>query len=211
MADFNDFSAAFSPLIEIKENNMNGQQPLQYKNETIESIQPVPTKQPGLFSWRVFCVSKNMYSKCFETFDVALTPLKDIAAGHAVKIGYTTRTWQNKTYYNLESIEREIQHGVTEPPEEPVAIDAPLESLPEEPEFITQPTSAPSPTGYTEPQEPQTMMADPGARSNIAAAIINEYGRAGLYKEKLTKAESDLEKLIMGKICGVIEAMDALK
>jgi len=187
-----------------KENNME----LQYKNETIESIQQVPTKQSGLFSWRVFCVSKNMYSKCFETFDVALTPLKDISAGHTVKIGYTTRIWQNKTYYNLESIERFIQQDVPETlPEEPVAIDAPLESLLEEPEFIqdAEDTNVPLPT-----TEPQTMMADPVTRGNWGIAIFEMYEKHGLIKAKLTKAEKELEDAIMAKAYGVINAMDSI-
>lgn len=114
MAVFTDFSAVFSPLIEIKENNMEQQQIL-YKNEVVKGIDYKPTKKQGSFQWRVFAESGNMYSFFAPTFEQDQTTLQGIFATNTVKIGYTTHFFNGKTYCDLMSIDREMSSNDTSP------------------------------------------------------------------------------------------------
>ena len=225
-------------LIGIKENNMNEQ--TAYKNEVVKGIDYKPTKKQGSFIWRLFCESNNMYSFFAPTTIKEQTPLGEIFATNTVTIGYRTREFNGKYYYDLVSIKRYLPADHQEP-----AIDAPLDPPPQtnqqqqlnqdgqpvypqsntttplpiqsnaqEPAFITEHTTPPpeqEETAIDDSDTPETPHQTMMADPTARAVIAAAIIDVFQQNGLYAKKNKTLEGKIMARIYGIIEAMDSLK
>ena len=147
--------------------------------------------------------------------------------------GVNKQTNQTITYYNITEANRILPADHQEPamndpvtaqeqqtiampqtapaPQATTAVPIPVQANADEPEFINEATAEEeieADSGLEELEIPQrTMMVNPIARSNIAAAIMNIYQANGLY----VKSNKTLEAKIMKRISGIVEAMDSLE